>query len=116
MDCWRNAGRGKRTASRSPTRKETTTDTAQHQQGGAMSTTTGEGTSRHALAERITVALITKAAEDLTRTQARTGLSKTDIVNRALTLYEFLDARLASGYEILVRHKDTGDVELLRLL
>jgi hypothetical protein len=48
--------------------------------------------------------------------QRRTGLSKTDIVNRALTLYEFVDGRLAAGDEILVRDPATGSLELVRLL
>jgi hypothetical protein len=81
-----------------------------------MTTTAGESTPRTAVAERITVALIAKAAEDLKRTQARTGLTKTDIVNRALSLYEYFDERLAGGNEILLRDKDTGTIELIRLL
>lgn len=75
-----------------------------------------EGPTRGAVAERITVALITKAAEDLRRTQERSGLSKTDIVNRALSLYEFVDSRLAVGDEIIVRSRKTGDLEVIRLL
>jgi hypothetical protein len=43
------------------------------------------------------VALIAKSAEDLRRIQERTGLSKTDVVNRAVTLYEFIDGRLAEA-------------------
>jgi hypothetical protein len=81
-----------------------------------MTTTAEERAARPAVAERITVALIAKAAEDLKRTQARTGLTKTDVVNRALSLYAFLDERLAGGSEILLRHKDTGTTELIRLL
>ena len=81
-----------------------------------MSTATSEHAERQALAERITVALIAKANEDLHRTQRRTGLSKTDIVNRALTLYEFIDNRLSNGSELLLRNNDTGEIELIRLL
>jgi hypothetical protein len=75
-----------------------------------------EGSGRQAVAERITVALVARAADDLKRTQERTGLSKTDVVNRALTLYEFVDSRLASGDEIMLRHKESGEMELIRLL
>jgi len=70
---------------------------------------------RPTAAERITVTLIQKAADDLQRTMERTGWSKTDIVNRALSLYEYLDSRLAAGDELLVRAK-TGQTELIRLL
>lgn len=80
-----------------------------------MNTTTSEHAERQAVAERITVALIARAIEDLRRTQERTGLSKTDIVNRALTLYEFIDNRLADGSELLLR-SSTGETEQIRLL
>ena len=49
------------------------------------------------IAERITVALIPRAGEDLQHLQDRTGFSKTDIVNRAISLYEFIDAELIVG-------------------
>jgi len=39
----------------------------------------------------ITVVLVSKATGDLARTHGRTELSQTDIVNRAISLYEFLD-------------------------
>jgi hypothetical protein len=81
-----------------------------------MPTTARETAARTAVAERITVALIAKAAEDLKRTQERTGFSKTDLINRAISLYAFLDERLADGSEILLRDKDTGTTELIRLL
>lgn len=66
-------------------------------------------------AERITVALIPMAAASLAALCDRTGLSKTDIVNRALTLYEFADATLAEGSQILVR-SEGGDVQQVKLL
>jgi hypothetical protein len=66
--------------------------------------------------ERITVALIAKAEEDLQCLRARTGLSKTDIVNRALSLYEFIDGQLHAGSEVLIRNSNTGETRLLRLI
>jgi hypothetical protein len=82
-----------------------------------MSTTASAHADRQTVVERITVALIARSAEDLRRTQERTGLSKTDIVNRALTLYDFIDDRLASGSsELIIRNKDTGETELIKLL
>ncbi|MEU5694228.1 hypothetical protein [Actinosynnema sp. NPDC020468] len=71
---------------------------------------------RTATAERITVALIAKVTEELRRVQERTGLSKTDAVNRAISVYEFLDAQLAAGNELVLRHPDTGREQLVRLL
>jgi hypothetical protein len=68
-----------------------------------------------AVTDRLTVSLIPKAAADLASLQARTGLGKTDVVNRAVSLYEFVDAQLAAGHELLVRHED-GTVAMVKLL
>ena len=65
--------------------------------------------------EEITVLLISKAASDLRRTQQRTDLSRTDIVNRAITLYDFLDGERDSGAELLLRRRD-GSTYLVELV
>lgn len=67
-------------------------------------------------AERITVALTPKAGDDLQRLQDRMGLSKTDIVNRALSLYEFIDAQIRAGRDILIRDNAAGETQVIRLL
>jgi Ribbon-helix-helix protein, copG family len=41
--------------------------------------------------ERITVVLLPKAAAGLAALRERTGLSKTDLVNRAISLYGLID-------------------------
>lgn len=56
--------------------------------------------------ERITVSLIAKAADDLRQTHERTGLSKTDIVNRAIGLYAFIDEQQTAGGVLVLRHGD----------
>ena len=66
--------------------------------------------------EAITVILIAKAGDDLRRLQARTNLSRTDLANRAITLYEFIDAQLRVGHDIIARDKETGEDRLVRLL
>lgn len=66
--------------------------------------------------ERITVALIPKAGEDLLRLQERTSLSKTDIVNRAISLYEFIESQLQAGKDLIVQDRETGETQLVRLL
>src|SRR5499427_5625369 len=66
--------------------------------------------------DRITVALIPKAGEDLQRLQDRTSLSKTDIANRAITLYEFIDSQLRTGHDVLIRDNEAGSTEIVRLL
>jgi hypothetical protein len=72
--------------------------------------------ARQSPPDRITVALIPKAADELLRLQDRTRLSKTDVVNRAITLYEFVDERTRAGQEILIRDKETGETQTVVLL
>jgi hypothetical protein len=71
---------------------------------------------RQSTAERITVALVRQAAEGLQQLQDRTDLSKTDITNRAITLYEFIEGQLRAGREVLVRDGETGETQIVRLL
>ena len=66
--------------------------------------------------DRITVALIPQAGEDLQRLQDRTSLSKTDITNRALSLYEFIDAQIRVGRDVPIRDNATGETQVIRLL
>ena len=72
--------------------------------------------ARQALADRITVALIPQAAEDLQRLQDRTGLSKTDLVNRAISLYEFINAQLGEGRDLLIRDNEVKETQVIRLI
>ena len=51
----------------------------------------------------ITVMLVDKAAVDLQITHERTHMSKTDIINRAVSLYEFVDAEVGAGAELIIR-------------
>jgi hypothetical protein len=66
--------------------------------------------------ERITVALIPKAVADLQHLQDSTSLSKTDLVNRAISLYEFIDGQRRAGQDLLIRDSETGETQLVRLL
>ena len=62
----------------------------------------------------ITVVLVPKAATELARMRNRTGLSETDILNRAISLYNMVDEARASGAELLLCRRDgsTYRVEL----
>lgn len=74
------------------------------------------GASERIVAERITVALIPKAGDDLQRLQDRTGLSKTDIVNRAISAYEFFESKMRDGNDLLIRDPQTDEVQIVRFL
>jgi len=62
-----------------------------------------------AVVDRINVALAAEAAEALDELQSRTKMKKVDVVNRALKLYEFIDAEVRAGNKILVRDKEGKD-------
>jgi hypothetical protein len=68
------------------------------------------------VADRVTVALIPKAAEDLQLLQDRTGLSKTDLVNRAITLYEFIESQGRGGRDLLIKDRATGETQTVLIL
>jgi hypothetical protein len=67
-----------------------------------------------ALGDRISVTLVEQATADLQSTHERTRMSKTDIVNRAVSLYDFVESELSSGAQLIIR-RDGQDyvVELL---
>jgi hypothetical protein len=89
-------------------------------QGGRAAAMTKAGTQttedRATAVERITVALVPRAGEGLQNLVARTGLSKTDLVNRAITLYEFIESKMQSGNDLILRDSETGTTEVIRLL
>ena len=67
-------------------------------------------------ARTITTALIERAADDLSWLQGHTGLSETDIVNRAVTLYRFAEEQIAAGKALVVQDPDDGTVLTVQLL
>ena len=66
------------------------------------------------VAARITVSLMPKAASDLQKTHDRTLMSKTDIINRVLSLYEFVEGELTGGAELVIRRD--GQDHLVKFL
>jgi hypothetical protein len=68
------------------------------------------------VSDTITIALIPKVAGELQKLQKRTGLSKTDLVNRAISLYEFIDEQQSAGRELLVIDSDSGETQVIRFL
>lgn len=70
---------------------------------------------KEAKPDRITVTLGPKAAVGLARIQDRAHLSKTDAVNRAITLYERLQAQLDAN-DIIIRNPETGESHVVLFL
>jgi hypothetical protein len=65
--------------------------------------------------DRVNVALVAEAAEALDKLQSRTRMKKVDVVNRALKLYEFVDAEIRAGNRLLIRDEEGNDY-LVKLL
>jgi len=57
-------------------------------------------------ADRITVGLTRRSADELDSLQQQTGLSKTDLVNRSIGMYKFLGDQIERGRELLVHDPD----------
>ena len=81
-----------------------------------MTTIPASGGSRPLHGKPFTIALIPTAEDDLRRLQERTNLSKTDLANRAISSYEFFDAHLTAGHDVIVRDNETGETQLVRFL
>jgi hypothetical protein len=65
--------------------------------------------------ERITFVLIPPVVQDLQHLQERTGLSRTDLLNRAVTLYRFIEGQLRERHDLILRDRITGEAQLIRL-
>jgi hypothetical protein len=65
--------------------------------------------------DRMTISLIPRTVKELEQLQEKTGLSKTDIVNRAISLYAFVTEQLDSGQDLLVRDRQSGEVQRIQL-
>ncbi|MEU4806872.1 hypothetical protein [Actinosynnema sp. NPDC023587] len=70
---------------------------------------TERSAERPAVVDRVNVALIAEAVEAIGKLQERTGLKKVDLVNRALLIYEFVDAELRAGNQVVLRDPEGRD-------
>ena len=65
--------------------------------------------------ERITVALTTRVSGELQRLRTMTGLSKTDLVNRALSLYLLTETQRQRGQHLAFYDPETKEIQLVHL-
>lgn len=59
--------------------------------------------------------LTVQASTALDESMVRTGLNKTDTINRALQVHAFIEAQLAAGDEILIRDGRTDEITVLKI-
>lgn len=65
--------------------------------------------------ERVTVALTARVSKELGRLREITGLSKTDLVNRALSLYLFVEEQRADDRQLAVYDPKTKEFQLVHI-
>lgn len=65
--------------------------------------------------DRVTVSLIPKASAALDRLVLETGMSRTEITNRAIQLYAFVTDQLEAGKEVQLRDPTTDRVAQVQL-
>ncbi|RFU41715.1 hypothetical protein DZF91_10365 [Actinomadura logoneensis] len=66
--------------------------------------------------ERVTVNLTAKGAAALSELMRLTGDTKTDVINRALGVYAYLETVEQEGGKVYVREQDGADLERVRFL
>jgi len=65
--------------------------------------------------ERYSVTLVPPAVEAIAELTESTGLSKADVINRAVQIYAYLDAQTRGGADLLLRQPD-GSPEKLHIV
>lgn len=67
------------------------------------------------VSERYSVTLVPPAVQAVAELTASTGLSKTDVINRAVQIYAFLDSHLRKGSDVILRSSD-GEMERVHIV
>ncbi|MGI5402247.1 hypothetical protein ACQEVG_22945 [Streptomyces sp. CA-135486] len=65
--------------------------------------------------ERYSVTLVPPAVKAIAELTERSGLSKTDVINRAVQIYAYLEAQKDEGRDLLLRGSD-GSLERLHIV
>jgi hypothetical protein len=81
--------------------------------GNGQSVRRGQGSSGPL--ERVTVNLIGRARRALLRVSERTGDTRTDCINRAIQVYDYLDRVDSAGGAIYVRESKNSELERLKM-
>ncbi|GAA3866323.1 hypothetical protein [Streptomyces lannensis] len=70
---------------------------------------------RRSTNERYSVTLVPPAVDAIAELTESTGLSKADVINRAVQIYAYLDAQTRGGADLLLRQPD-GTPEKLHII
>jgi hypothetical protein len=70
---------------------------------------------QHPPSERYSVTFVPPAVEAIANLTDGTGLSKADVINRAVQIYAYLEAQKRRGVDLLLREPD-GSTERLHIV
>lgn len=79
-----------------------------------MSQSTTDRQGARAQLERLTVNLTPRTQDALERTTSRSGDSKTDALNRAVQIYDFLEEVWMAGGQVFVQREPGSAPEAIR--
>jgi hypothetical protein len=65
---------------------------------------------------RITVGIIPKVWTELLRLMANTKFNRTDVVNRAISIYAMVDENVRNGHELVFRDPETGKERIVEIV
>lgn len=65
---------------------------------------------------RITVGIIPRAWAELQRLMTSTKYNRTDVVNRAISVYALVDDNMRDGYELVFRDRETGKERIVEII
>ena len=65
---------------------------------------------------RITVGIIPKVWTELLRLMTSTKYNRTDVVNRAISVYAMVDDNMRDGYELVFRDPKTGKERIVEII
>lgn len=90
----------------------------QPQPGGTSQSSEGglAGTQDDYVINRVTVGIIPKAWEELLALMASTKFNRTDVINRAISVYAMVDENLRNGNELVFRDPDTGKERVVQII
>jgi len=86
--------------------------TARVVKNGGIRTPRGTGGNR---LERVTVNLVTRTSRALQRVSELTGDSRTDCINRAIQIYDYLEEVDSHGGAIYVRESKDSELQRLKM-
>ncbi|MCC8248231.1 hypothetical protein [Saccharothrix luteola] len=76
----------------------------------------GSGDQPQSMIQRITVGIIPKVWDELLQLMTSTRFNRTDVVNRAISIYWLIEMNKRSGKELIFRDPETGREQVVEIV